>query len=185
MRVAIFRSTKLNERNRDPDNAAAQNLLSGKRHSAGVEVDLSGRLTHEWEVFGSIAWVPVARIDVGAPNVPAGTAEGTGTRPSLTPKLSGTIWSTYQLNRNWRVGAGINARSSQTPFRNPAGIVAPGFVTGDLLAEYSLEAMLADAPWGDGRATARAANASRASSGSKAWCEAASSAGCSSISTGT
>ena len=33
--------------------------------------------------------------------------------------------------------AGLNARSSQTPNRNPAGIVAPGFATVDLLAEYA------------------------------------------------
>jgi len=32
----------------------------------------------------------------------------------------------------------LNARSSQTPNRNPAGIVAPKYVTGDLLAEYTL-----------------------------------------------
>ena len=36
-----------------------------------------------------------------------------------------------------RLGAGLNARSAQTPNRNPAGIVAPRFVTADLLAEYA------------------------------------------------
>ncbi len=35
------------------------------------------------------------------------------------------------------LGGGLNARSSQTPNRNPAGIVAPRYVTGDLLAEYT------------------------------------------------
>ena len=44
-RFAIFRSTKLNERNRDPDSAATQALLSGKRHSAGIEFDVAGRIT--------------------------------------------------------------------------------------------------------------------------------------------
>ena len=54
-RLAIFRSTKNNERNRDPDSAAAQNLLSGKRHAAGVELGSSGRITPAWEVFASCA----------------------------------------------------------------------------------------------------------------------------------
>ena len=58
--------------------------------------------------------------------------------PSLTPRHSGTIWTTYQIVPRLRLGGGLNARSSQTPNRNPAGVVAPSFVTGDLLAEYTL-----------------------------------------------
>lgn len=130
-RFAIFRTTKLHERNTDP---LITNLvtLSGKRHVAGAEIDLSGRLTPAWEVFGSYMWLPVANIDVGV----AGS-EGQGTRPSLTPKHSGTIWTTYQLTPKVRVGGGLNARSSQTPNRNP-GWAAPKFITGDLMAEYKV-----------------------------------------------
>ncbi|MBC8057140.1 MAG: TonB-dependent receptor, partial [Rhizobiales bacterium] len=54
------------------------------------------------------------------------------------PRHSGTIWTTYQVLPSLRFGGGLNARSSQTPNRNPAGIVAPKFVTGDLMAEYAL-----------------------------------------------
>ena len=137
-RLAIFRSTKNNERNRDPDSAATQALLSGKRHAAGVEIDIAGRITSAWEVFGSYAWTPVAKIDIGAPGSVAGVGEGAGTRSSLTPRHSGTFWSTHQVSPAFRFGAGLNARSSQTPNRNPAGINAPRFITGDLLAEYTL-----------------------------------------------
>jgi len=142
-RLAIFRSTKNNERNRDPDSAAAQNLLSGKRHAAGVELDIAGRLTPAWEVFASYAWTPVATIDIGAPGSVAGVGEGAGTRSSLTPRHSGTVWSTYQVTKQVRLGGGLNARSSQTPNRNPAGVVAPSFFTGDLLAEYALNEAVA------------------------------------------
>lgn len=137
-RFAIFRSTKYNERNRDPDSAASQALLSGKRHSAGIEIDLTGRFFKSLEVYGSYAYTPIAKIDVGAPGSTPGVGEGAGTRSSLTPKHSGTIWATYQATGNLRVGGGLNARSSQTPNRNPAGIVAPRFVTGDLMGEYKL-----------------------------------------------
>ena len=129
-RFAIFRTTKLHERNTDPDSALV--TLSGKRHVAGLELDLSGRLTPAWEVFGSYMWMPVANIDAGV----AGS-EGQGTRPSLTPKHSGTVWTTYQLTPKVRVGGGLNARSSQTPNRNP-GWAAPKFITGDLMAEYKV-----------------------------------------------
>lgn len=138
-RVAAFYSIKKNERNRDSDSASPTNyLLSGKRHAAGLEIDLAGRITAAWEVYGSYAWVPSAKIDAGAPDGTTLTqGELVGQRPSLTPRHSGTIWTTYQINPQWRVGGGLNARSSQTPNRNPAGIVAPRWVTGDLLAEYT------------------------------------------------
>ena len=42
-RLALFHSTKKNERNTDPDTAATRLLLSGKRHTAGFEVDVVGR----------------------------------------------------------------------------------------------------------------------------------------------
>lgn len=130
-RFAVFRSTKLHERNTDP----LVNLvtLSGKRHVAGVEVDVTGRLTPQWEVFGSYMWMPVANMDQGVTG-----AEGQGTRPSLTPYHSGTVWSTYQLTPQLRVGGGLNFRGRQTPNRNP-GWEVPAWVTADLMAEYTFD----------------------------------------------
>jgi catecholate siderophore receptor len=137
-RAAAFYSIKTNERNRDPDSAATQALLSGRRHAAGIELELAGRITPKWDVFSSYAWIPVARIDVGAPGSVPGVGEGAGTRSAVTPRHSGTFWTTYQITEGLRLGGGLNARASQTPNRNPAGIVAPHFVTGDLLAEYTV-----------------------------------------------
>jgi len=130
VRAGAFRSTKLHERNTDP----LVNLvtLSGKRHVAGLDFDIAGRITPAWEMFLSYMWMPIANIDIGV----AGS-EGQGTRPSLTPVHSGTVWSTYQVTPRLRVGAGLNMRSSQTPIRNP-GWKAEGFVTGDLMIEYAV-----------------------------------------------
>lgn len=132
-RLALFQSTKYNERNTDPDSAATALLLSGKRHTSGLEVDLSGRLTPQWEMYVSYMWMPDAVIDVAAPTATAGEREGE--RPSLTPVHTGTVWSTYQINSQLRLGGGINFRSEQSPNRNP-GFMAPGFATVDLMAEY-------------------------------------------------
>ena len=146
-RVAVFHSTKTHERNRDSDQAAGQYLLSGRRHAAGLEIDAAGRIAPGWEVYASYAWIPIAKIDQGAADGTTGTSltpgELVGQRPSLTPRHSGTVWTTYQLTHSVRIGGGLNARSSQTPNRNPAGIVAPSFVTGDLLAEYALNEQIA------------------------------------------
>ena len=129
-RLALFRSTKLHERNTDP----LVNLvtLSGKRHVTGVEVDFAGRITPQWELYASFVWMPEANIDIGV----AGS-EGQGTRPSLTPVHSGSLWNTYQINSQWRLGAGLNFRGRQTPNRNP-GWEVPAWATLDVMAEYQV-----------------------------------------------
>ncbi|NUZ04464.1 TonB-dependent receptor [Piscinibacter koreensis] len=143
-RAAVFHSTKYNERNRDSPEGEplVDYLLSGKRHATGLELDLAGRITPAWEVFVSYAWIPRAKIDKAAFGVTPG-GEREGDRPSLTPRHSGSLFTTYQLTPDWRIGGGLNARSKQTPNRNPAGIVAPGYVTGDLMVEYTFSPQIA------------------------------------------
>ena len=131
-RFGIFRATKLHERNTDPLNTSVI-TLSGKRHAAGIDVDVTGRITPEWEVYGSFTWMPVANIDISS----ATGGEAQGDRPSLTPRYSGSLWTTYKLSPQWRVGAGLNARSGQQPNRNP-GYYAPKFVIANLMAEYTV-----------------------------------------------
>jgi catecholate siderophore receptor len=136
-RFAVFHATKFNERNRDADSVTACNyVLSGKRHVTGFDMDLAGRVGERWELYLSYAFIPVAQVDAssGAPGT-----EIVGSRPGLTPRHSGTVWSTFQVSPRWRVGAGINARGKDRPVGLAANsaIVAPQFVTGDLLAEYA------------------------------------------------
>ncbi|MFZ1607712.1 MAG: TonB-dependent receptor, partial [Rhodoferax sp.] len=133
-RLAVFQSTKFNERNTDPDSSAEAFLLSGKRHSSGFEIDVTGRLTPKWEVFGSYLWLPDAVIDIASPTAAAGDRQGE--RPALTPVHSGTVWTTYQIDAQWRIGAGVNFRSEQSANRNP-GWMAPGFTTVDVMTEYT------------------------------------------------
>jgi catecholate siderophore receptor len=65
-------------------------------------------------------------------------SEGQGTRPSLTPEHSGTVWTTYKVTPRLRMGAGLNFRGKQTPNRNP-GWEVPAYVTADLMAEYTFD----------------------------------------------
>jgi catecholate siderophore receptor len=135
-RIAIFRSVKNNERNTDPDTAATRLLLSGKRHAQGMELDMAGRINKDWEVYLSYVWIPTAKVDVAASTATT-VGNRVGDRPGLTPKHSGTVWTTYQLNAKARFGGGINMRSSQAPADVTAPPwEAPRYVTGDLFAEY-------------------------------------------------
>lgn len=138
--VAAFYSEKYNERNTDPDTAAAQELLSGKRHALGMEFNLAGRITPKWEMFFNHTWIPEARIDRSNQILAAngGGAQVQGDRPGLTPKHSGSVWSTYAVMSNIRVGAGLTYRGKQNPEGSRA-VYASGFSTIDAMVEYSLD----------------------------------------------
>jgi catecholate siderophore receptor len=122
-------------------------VLSGERHAAGLEFDIAGRISKQWEVFLSYAWIPDAQVDKGADQINGAgivtcvncslQGEPVGVRPGLIPRHSGTVWTTYQLMPQWRVGGGLNARSRMAPYQVTT-FEAPGYVTADLMAEYSV-----------------------------------------------
>ena len=139
-RLALFRATKENERNTDPLLPIV--TLTGSRYVAGMEVDVAGRMTPKWEVFGSFTWMPDARVTRAAPCPATGACtqsapgEREGDRPSLTPEYSGSLWTTYQLSGQWRVGGGLTFRGEQSA--NRAEFKVPAFVVGDVMAEYAV-----------------------------------------------
>ena len=138
--VAAFYSEKYNERNTDPDTAAQQQLLSGKRHAAGMEFNLAGRITPAWEIFYNHTWIPSAKIDESNVVLAAngGGAQVKGDRHGLTPKHSGSLWSTYAVTPQVRIGAGLNYRGKQNPEGSRA-VVADSFITADAMVEYSVD----------------------------------------------
>lgn len=137
--TSLFYSEKYNERNTDPDTAATQELLSGKRHAAGVDLNAAGRITPAWEAFFSWTWIPNAEIDEAVATTNANTPAA-GDRPGLTPVHSGSFWNTYKINSQFRLGAGLNYRGRQTPLTNK-NLNAKEFTTLDLMAEYSVNAL--------------------------------------------
>lgn len=138
-RFALFRATKNNERNTDPDSSATQLLLSGKRHAAGIDMDVTGQITDAWEIYASYTWIPEARVDRAVPGLTGGNRAGD--RPGLTPRHSGTVWNTYRILPQLRAGMGLNFRSKIAPadIPNPANgfYYAPGYATVDLMGEYT------------------------------------------------
>ena len=137
--VAAFYSEKYNERNTDPDSAAAQELLSGKRHAAGMEFNLAGRITPKWEVFFNHTWIPSARIDESNVALAAsgGGAQVKGDRPGLTPRHSGSLWTTYVVAPQWRLGVGVNYRGEQNP-DGQRSVTAGSFAVMDAMVEYTV-----------------------------------------------
>ena len=138
-RLALYRATKKNERNTDPLLPVV--TLTGSRYASGLEIDVAGRLTPNWEVFGSFTWMPDAKVSKAAPCPATGSCsqatagERVGDRPALTPVHSGSAWTTYQVSSQWRVGGGVTFRGRQTPTRSEFEVRS--FVVGDLMAEYA------------------------------------------------
>ena len=131
--LALFHSEKYNERNTDVDSAANHYLLSGQRHATGMELNFAGRITPRWELFYNHTWIPEARIDVSS-------ATGNmkqGDRPGLTPRHSASLWTSWAFAPLWRVGAGLNWRSEQTPLTN-AKLSTGAFTTVDAMLEHTL-----------------------------------------------
>ncbi len=136
-RAALFRTEKYNERTTDADFAGDAYLLSGKRHSTGLELEIVGRPAPKWETYFSYAYIWDTNIDKAGS---AATAQATVGQPfGLVPRHSGSVWATYQATPKLRVGLGMTASSENwsingtTPTR---GARAPGYAVFDAMGEY-------------------------------------------------
>ena len=139
-RTALFRSEKTNERNTDLANTGlTENLLSGKRHTDGIEFELAGRITPRWEIFGGLA---LMRASIDAATLDQ--RNQVGSRPVNTPPYTANLWTTYKLTDAWKIGGGVEAagfRNANLP--NAAGTstlnVVPRYHRFDGMLEYQAE----------------------------------------------
>ncbi len=138
-RIAIFRTEKYNERTTDADFASNAFLLSGKRHSDGIELDIVGRITRQLEVYFSASYIPTAVID----QIGSVQAAVVGQRVGLVPRFTGSIYANYEFDSRFRVGVGVRGASKNYPLQGTTGaaqstVVASGYAAIDLLAEYRI-----------------------------------------------
>jgi catecholate siderophore receptor len=127
LRTALFRTEKTNERNTDPL-VADQFLLSGRRHTDGIELEAAGRLNPRWEVFGGWTWM-YATIDESInPN-------DVGNWPLNTPPYTANLWTVYRLGESWRLGGGFFAMG-QRYGQNANTTLAPAFIRWDAMLSY-------------------------------------------------
>jgi catecholate siderophore receptor len=124
LRAALYRATKHWERNGDLESTAA--ILTKKRRTNGVELEVAGRVNDRWEVFSGLAWMDAKILEV-AENVNATTGvitpanpEYAGKRARNTPRYTFNLWTTYQLASRWKIGGGVEAKGDREGF-NPSG----------------------------------------------------------------
>lgn len=102
LRTALFRSEKTNERNTDLAVTVEQNLLTGRRHTDGIEIEAAGRINSDWEVFGGASFLD-AKIDAATGQ----QANTLGKVPLNTPDYTSSLWSSYRLGGGWKIGGGV------------------------------------------------------------------------------
>jgi catecholate siderophore receptor len=98
----------------------------------GVSVGVGGRITPEWQVLGDFSYLDTELQSQGVTN---------GTRLTLTPEFSGSLWTTYRVLPGLTIGGGI--RQTSKVFINAANTIAsPGYHLIDGLVEYEVNTHL-------------------------------------------
>jgi len=111
-------------------------VLAGNQVVDGFEIELTGRITDRWQVFGGYTYLDSALV-----SGPAGVAVG---QPiANAPQNTVASWTTYQLPWwNIQIGGGLNYVSSRlassTPDANGFLHRAPDYVTLSAMAKYPL-----------------------------------------------
>lgn len=135
LRTALYRSTKDWERNTDLESTAS--VLTKKRRTDGLEFELAGRITDDWEVFSGLAFMDARILEV-AENVNATTGaivsadpRYVGQRARNTPVATFNIWTTYKFAGNWKVGGGLEAKGNRYGYNPSATNAGTQFVNGE------------------------------------------------------
>ncbi|OHE59148.1 MAG: TonB-dependent receptor [Thiobacillus sp. GWE1_62_9] len=158
-RSALYRAEKENERNTDLESTAA--ILTKKRRTDGIEFELAGRITPNWEVFSGVSLMR-AKILETAVNLDNGDADTdpevadprfVGQRPRNTPEYTFNLWSTYKLGGGWKIGGGVEVKGDRYGYNpssesanaqfttngQPSGFnpnTAPAYARWDAMAAY-------------------------------------------------
>lgn len=136
-RTALYQADKVWERNTDLESTAA--ILTKKRQTRGIEFELAGRINTRWEVFAGVSFMDpiIKEVAPGAnPNFVGQTARN-------SPKMTGNLWTTYQIGHGWKVGAGLEAKSKRFGYVPSSTVVAAfdpntiaGYVRWDAMVAY-------------------------------------------------
>jgi catecholate siderophore receptor len=151
LRAALYRATKVWERNTDLEATAA--ILTRKRRTDGIELEAAGRITDRWEVFSGFAFMNATILQTALNQdatgaITIGNPEYTGKRARNTPRVTFNAWTTYRIAGPWTVGGGVEAKGDREAF-NPSGAgavptlngaykpnTAPGYARWDAFAAY-------------------------------------------------
>lgn len=127
--VAYYHLTKTNVKMADPAHAGFQ-IAAGKARSQGIEVDIKGRITDEFNLVTTYAFTDARVIENGA------NANGLlGKRLANIPEHQASLWGTYQFTPKFKAGiGGVAVGKREGDGQNTYQL--PGYVRMDMMAAY-------------------------------------------------
>ncbi len=137
-RATAYHQVKNYERNTDLESTAQ--LRSVRRHTDGLEFEVTGSITEKWDVFSGIGLMD-SRIDM--PANPLAT-QMVGKTPSNATPYTFNVWTTYQLPYGWKIGGGVNGMGRRNVYgQTAASYGTPNWVqaqaTVDGLLQYDVK----------------------------------------------
>jgi len=136
LQTAYFKTTKANLRVTDPSTMLTSS--AGNETAYGWEASAAGNLTHAWAIITSYTYVHARIIN---PVVPIQY----NAEPMNTPTYAYSLWTTYDVTRNFQVGFGAFYNSSvwgdlqsAAPFTRANTALVPAWWRFDAMAAYKL-----------------------------------------------
>jgi catecholate siderophore receptor len=151
-RLSLTASVSRNERSNykvadpgNPDNPSGLQQLDGRARVDGLLLGVSGLITSHWAVYANYAHLE-SEVLQGASDFVAtqGQDYTRGDRLLNVPEDSFSVWTTYDLSRQWQFGYGASYQGkywlSQHSATNPDGplLTAPSYWTHRAMVAYKL-----------------------------------------------
>lgn len=135
--AALFQSTNRNDLARDVDGEVIQ---YGEREVKGIELGIVGQVTQAWQISAGLTRQDT-EVKEGSIPASGGPSTQTGANINFSPKLSATLWTTYNVLPNLTVGGG--ARHVSTASRSVSNVPVtngvfklPSYTVLDLYASW-------------------------------------------------
>jgi catecholate siderophore receptor len=116
--AAVFRNDRENYRVADPgnpNNPSGQQTLDGEARVEGLLLGVGGLITEQWSVYANYAHLD-SEVLQGASDFIAGNGQDYSRGDPLpqTPDDSLSLWTTYDIARQWQVGYGVTYQGEFT-----------------------------------------------------------------------
>jgi catecholate siderophore receptor len=128
--MAAYRLRRANVLVADPVNTGEEELVDGQR-GQGVEIEVSGRMRHDWTLSAGYAWQR-SRL-----TATLGASSQAGAQMPHVPRQSLSLWSRHTLAPGVEGALGVTARSSM--FSSTSNrVVLPGYARLDATIFYQI-----------------------------------------------
>lgn len=133
--VALFSLTQKNRAMADPsDPTGSIYFAQGKARAQGVDFEISGRVTDQWNVFAGYTYTNTRNYDDS-------NSTDYVAFSSIAPRHLFKLWTTYTLPNDldkWTIGGGLYASSSFYNEDSGGKLVAPGYMTASASVSYKI-----------------------------------------------